>query len=299
NFGTIPAQQARVGQWYFTSSLLGKFVSYEASVVHANSFGNPDLSLVKGVKLHELTRSIKAYGAGADGINDFLVNDIFDSDDVPDVIYHSQGNRTAAVSKAASGSFSGPVQPAAYTNTLTVTAAAAGWNYIKLPDPGNRQYELVSVTRGDGQVIPLNNAWLSFVTLPINQPPVYENKFHFVDTFATTSPVSYTVVWKPKNRNVPKIVRIEGAPEGVSSTPVQHLRVVFDKSIDAATFTEQDLTLTFQGGANSINKDVTVTPIDTATFEVDLSALTTGNGAYVFTAQAAGVQDVYGINGTT
>ncbi|MEI6950884.1 hypothetical protein V9K67_27140, partial [Paraflavisolibacter sp. H34] len=26
NFGTIPAQQARVGQWYFTSSLLGKFV---------------------------------------------------------------------------------------------------------------------------------------------------------------------------------------------------------------------------------------------------------------------------------
>jgi hypothetical protein len=44
NFGTIPALQTRVGQWYFTSSLLGKFFSYDAKVVHSNSFGNPDLS---------------------------------------------------------------------------------------------------------------------------------------------------------------------------------------------------------------------------------------------------------------
>jgi large repetitive protein len=50
-FGTIPPQSARIGQWWFTSSLLGKFVSYEAEVVHANSFGNPELSLVQGVEL--------------------------------------------------------------------------------------------------------------------------------------------------------------------------------------------------------------------------------------------------------
>src|SRR5690606_4522280 len=77
NFGTIPALQARIGQWYFTSSLLGKFVSYEAKVVHSNSFGNPELSLVKGVQIHELTKSIKAYGPDEDDINDFLVNDDF------------------------------------------------------------------------------------------------------------------------------------------------------------------------------------------------------------------------------
>src|SRR5690606_31242338 len=66
NFGTVPGLETRIGQWYFTSSLLGKFVSYEANVVHANSFGNPDLSLVKDIKIHELTKSIKAYGADED-----------------------------------------------------------------------------------------------------------------------------------------------------------------------------------------------------------------------------------------
>ena len=108
-FGTIPAQHTRIGQWWFTSSLLGKFVSYEAIVVHANSFGNPELSLVQGVELHELTHSIREYSALGDGMNDFLVNDQFDVSDVPDIIYFSQGRRTAEVIPAASGSFNAPV----------------------------------------------------------------------------------------------------------------------------------------------------------------------------------------------
>jgi hypothetical protein len=298
NFGTIPALQTRVGQWYFTSSLLGKFVSYDASVVHANSFGNPELSLVKGVKLHELTKSMKVYGTDDDKINDFLVNDIFDVNDEPDVIYFSQGARTEKVSPATSGSFSSAVMPPSFTNTLTVKASSNGWNYIKLSDPGNGQYELVSVTRNDGQVIPLNNAWLTFVTLPVGRQPMYENKFHFVDNFSSTAAVTYTVVWKPKNTNVPKIVKIEGAPDQVAAEQVKKLTVVFDKAIDASTFTREDLNLTFQGGQNIIDNSVVITPVDTATFEVDLSQLTTGNGFYNFTAQAAGVKDIFGISGT-
>jgi hypothetical protein len=298
NFGTVPALQTRIGQWYFTSSLLGKFVSYDAKVVHANSFGNPDLSLVKGVKMHELTHSIREYGAKDDAINDFLVNDIFDTHDVPDIIYFSQGNRTAKLVEAASGSFSSPVMPPSFTNKLTVTASGAGWNYIKLDDPGKKLYDIASVTRGDGQVIPLNNAWVSFVTLPLGQAPLYENKFHFVDTFASTQPVTYTVVWKPRNVDVPKVDTIMGAPKEVTATQVQNLKVVFNKKIDPSTFTYQDLTLTFQGGANIIDSTVAITQLDTATFNVDLSKITTGNGAYAFTVQAANVSDVYGTNGT-
>ncbi|WP_114781788.1 LamG-like jellyroll fold domain-containing protein [Botryobacter ruber] len=299
NFGTIPALQTRIGQWYFTSSLLGKFVEYQASVVHANSYGNPELSLVKGVQLHELTRSIRAYGTSEDVINDFLVNDEFDAQDVPDVIYFSQGNRTEKVIVAANGSFNTQVAGPSFTNTLTVTASAAGWNYIKLPDPGNRRYELVSVTRNDGQVIPLSNAWLTFVTLPVSRPPVYENKFHFVDKFASTSPVTYTLVWAPKNLNVPEVVSIEGIPAAVTSEQVEHVTVKFNKSIDPTSFTHEDLSLTFQGGANIMSNAVVVTQLDTATFSVDLSALTTGNGFYNLTVQAAGVQDMYGISGET
>jgi hypothetical protein len=298
NFGTVPARQTRVGQWYFTSSLLGKFVSYESNVVHDNSFGNPELSLVKGVKLHELTKSIRAY-TNNDGINDFLVNDIFDVNDMPDIIYFSQGMRTEKVDVADTGSFSSLVIPPTFTNTLTVTASDTGWNYIKLPDPGKGFFELQSVTRSDGQVIPLNNAWLTFVTLPVNRPPLYEDNFHLVDTFPSLVPVSYTVVWKPKNFDVPKVDTITGAPANVSPVQVQYLTVVFNKAIDSTTFTRDDLTLRFQGGANIIDPSVVITRIDTATFRVDLSSLTLGNGLYTFTAQAAGVKDVYGINGTT
>ncbi len=298
NFGTVPALQSRVGEWYFTSSLLGKFVSYDAKVVHNNSFGNPDLSLVKGIKLHELTKSIREYGTQGDGINDFLVNDLFDIYDVPDIIYFSQGMRTAKVYEAASGGFSSPVYPPSFTNTLTVTASAVGWNYIKLNDPGSGHYELKSVTRSDGQAIPLDNAWLTFVTLPVSQAPVYENKFHFVDTFPSTSPVTYAVVWKPKATNVPEILDITGAPESVTSQQVQQVTVVFNKAIDSSTFNYQDLNLTFQGGPNIINSSVTITQTDTATFVIDLSSVTTGNGFYNLTVQAADIADIYGINGT-
>ncbi|MBO9565673.1 MAG: carboxypeptidase regulatory-like domain-containing protein [Niastella sp.] len=297
NFGTIPALTTRIGQWYFTSSLLGKFISYEASVVHANSFGNPDLSLVKGIKLHELTKSIKAYGSLEDGITDFLVNDLFDVNDVPDMIYFSQGNKTSAVSPATSGSFSGNVSAPTFTNTLTVTPSVAGWNYIKLDDPGNKQFELVSVTRADGQVIPLNNAWLTYVTLPVSRPPVYENKFHFVDTFSTQAATTYTIVWKAKSTNKPEVVSINGAPAQVSATQVKELTVVFNKAIDPTTFTKDDLTLTFQGGANLIDNSVVITQVDSATFKVNLTSLTTGNGFYAFTAQAAGVTDLFGTAG--
>ena len=297
NFGTIEPLKTKIGQWYFTSSLLGKFVSYDAKVLHKSSFGNQNLSLVQGVKLHELTKSIRLYGELEDGITDFLVNDVFDVNDRPDIIYFSQGNRTAKVSQATSGSFNVPVSGPLFTNTLTVTPSEAGFNYIKLPDPGNKLYELVSVTRSDGQVIPLNNVWLTFVTLPVSRSPIYENKFHIVDNFATTASTTYTIVWKPKD-NGPKIDRIEGAPTQVSSTQVKNLKVYFNKRIDPATFTYEDLNLSLQGGPNVINSSVVITRLDSVSFNIDLTAITTGNGLYVFTAQAANVKDMSGVSGT-
>ncbi|MEN9963883.1 MAG: hypothetical protein RL582_978, partial [Bacteroidota bacterium] len=300
NFGTIPPLQTRIGQWYFTSSLLGKFVNYESNVVHANSFGNPELSLIKDIALHELTRSVKVYGTSDDQIKDFLVNDLFDPYDRPDVLYYSQGNKTAEVHQASSGTFSSPVSAPSFTNTLVVAPSDSGWNYIKLNDPGNGQYELISVTRNDGQIIPLDNVWLTFVTLPISRRPVYENKFHFLDSFPALQSASYVLVWRPKNINVPNITRIDGINQLVTSNQVQNLQVVFDKPIDASTFTYEDITLYFQGGSNLINStNARITQIDSVRFNVDLSDITTGNGFYNFIAQAAQIKDIYGISGTS
>ncbi len=297
NFGTIPALETRIGEWYFTSSLLGKFVSYEANVVHNNSLGNPELSLINSVRLHELTHSIKEYGALADGLNDYLVNDLFDINDQPDIIYFSQGSRTAPVRVATSGSFSAPVTAPQFTNTLSITASQVGWNYIKLPDPGNGLYSIESVTRSDGQIIPLPNAWLTSVTLPAGHSPIYENKFHFVDSFRITTPVTYIIVWKPNNTDVPKVDSINGAPAQVIATALRGVTVVFNKAINPSTFTYADLTLTLQGSPVTLGSSVVITQIDSARFDIDLGAGTTGDGTYVLNVQTSGVADVYGING--
>ncbi|WP_439585154.1 T9SS type A sorting domain-containing protein [Dyadobacter bucti] len=298
NFGTIEPLKTKIGRWYFTSSLLGKFVSYDAKVIHKSSFGNPNLSLVQDVQLHELTKSIRLYGEAEDGINDFLVNDVFDVNDVPDIIYFSQGKKTAKVIQAAGGSFSAPLSGQTFTNKLTITPSEAGFNYIKLPDPGNGLYEIASVTRGDGQVIPLDNVWLTFVTLPVMRSPVYENKFHLVDNLTTTTPATYTIVWSRINSNVPRVDHITGAPAQASSTQVKNLKVIFNKRIDPATFTFEDLTLSLQGGPNIMSSSAVITSLDSTSFDIDLSVITTGNGLYVFTAQAANVKDLSGNSGT-
>lgn len=294
HFGSIPPHQARVGQWYMTSSLLGHFSDYDAQVVHNNSFGNPELSLIQGAELHELTRSIRAYGALDDGITDFLVNDVFDPFDIPDVIYFSQGDSVAPVSLADEGTFSGPVVTPTLTNVLTMTPDEEGWNYVKLPDPGNGEYNIVSVTREDGQVIPLNNAWLTFVTLPVQQLPVYEDKFHFVDRFTSLSEVDYTIVWTPRDTTRVQVDSIIGVPSGVTAQQVQQLTVVFNRAIDPASFTTADMSLHFENGPDLMNPTVSIVAIDARTYTVVFGTATNSNGSFDFTVEAMGVVDTYG-----
>ncbi|MBE0639477.1 MAG: hypothetical protein IH598_13250, partial [Bacteroidales bacterium] len=136
DFGSIEGGKIGVGQWWFTSSLLGHFISYEVKVNHLNSFGNPDLSLVSDVQIHELIKSVSVYGLLNDSIGDFLVNDIPDTDDIPDALYYSSGI-VAPVYQANSATVDGPVSLNDLEIELTVTPFVTGWNYIKINDPGN------------------------------------------------------------------------------------------------------------------------------------------------------------------
>ena len=159
SFGNIESGHTAVGEWWFTSSLLGHFVSYNANVIHNNSYGNPNLSLVSHLAIHELIHPIYAYGSLDDGINDFLVNDNPDAYDTPDSIYFSHGGRTA-VGIADGISYDHVVASLDTIVTLTLVPSRVGWNYGVTDDPGNDLYEIVSCVRNqDNQVIPLNNIW--------------------------------------------------------------------------------------------------------------------------------------------
>jgi large repetitive protein len=185
DFGNIAPKTNVIGQWWFTSDLLGHFISYETKLTHLDSRGNPELSLVSGATLHELIKSVRVYSP-EDNINDFLVNEVQDSKETPDIIYLSNGG-TLDVYPAVSHSISGSIATGNHEIELLVTPKQPGWNYYKFDDPGNGLYKIESITRSDGQIIPINNVWQTHVTLPDGDEPVYENKIHFLDVFSTTT----------------------------------------------------------------------------------------------------------------
>ena len=194
-FGNIESGQKKIGEWLFTSSLLAHVVSYNAHVIHNNSFGNPNLSLVSHVGIHKLTHAIQTYGSRIDNINDFLVNDIPDENNYPDSIFFSDGRRTS-VGVVESMSFDKYVTSHDTIVTLTVNPSRVGWNYGETEDPGRNHYELVSCTRNnDGQDIPLNNIWQEAVILHETGDSLYANKLRIVDSVSMVQTVTYTLVF--------------------------------------------------------------------------------------------------------
>ena len=298
DFGNIGPKKSVIGQWWFTSDLLGHFVSYEAKVSHLDSRGNPDLSLISGASLHELIKSVDVYSGVKDGISDFLVNEVQDAKEFPDVIYLSNGG-VLDVYPAPLQSTTGSIAAGNHEIELLVTPKQPGWNYIKFSDPGNGDYIIAGVTREDGQVIPLDNVWQTFVTLPDGKEPVYENMMHFLDVFTASVPQKYTIRFVAADQHPLEIVRFDNVPASMVTTPVTSVNVVFSKAVDPATFTYADMTLRIQGGADVMDSTVTVTQIDPVTFKVDITNKSILNGYYVLNVQASQITSTTGSNGLT
>lgn len=90
DFGTIPAKSTSYAQWWIKSSLLGHFTDYNVEATHVTSYGNPDLSLLNEVTIHELIHSLEVVD-GSNKMVGFMTNDIVDANDTPDMIYLSNG----------------------------------------------------------------------------------------------------------------------------------------------------------------------------------------------------------------
>ena len=182
DFGTIAPGTKRTAVWEMESTLQGHFINYEADFEHLDGLGDPRISLVRDVSIHEMIRLVEAQGSKDDGLPDFLVNDVPDVNDYPDTMYLSDG----------------AIEPVSVLETATVTNSGAtsytvaippslGWAYLRIADPTNGNLELQSVVRNDGQVLPVGlNTWTSDRTfVGLGQRPLLENIFHLVDCDTT------------------------------------------------------------------------------------------------------------------
>ena len=203
NFGDILPDQSVVGRWLMTSTLQGLFTDYKATFEHVDGLGNPRLSLIEDLSIHEMIHLVQAGGAFEDGQPDFFVNEVPDPLDLGDTLYLSSGetNKVDRVDEAVVG---GTLSPANLTVTLTA-AMPPEWGYLRVPDPANGQYILTAVERSDGTSIPVGvNVWTTDRTfVGLGKRPKRENLLHLLDYQSTGSYTLHYVVLPASDTEAP------------------------------------------------------------------------------------------------
>ncbi len=290
NFGDIKAGKTAVADWLLKSSLQGKFIDYKATFEHTNSLGKAELSLIKEVKIHELIHTVQVNHSNPDNLPDFLVNETFDAQFTPDIIYFSSGG-TAPVKAVKNATIDAP--PTLSDLTVQISATVEnGWTYFRLDEPSNSQYDIVKILRSDGTEIGLDNFWTTDRTFPATGRPIYENILHFLDNNATGGTKTYTVVYTPGGPTITDIIDVSPDPR---ATAVNAITVDFSEAIQASSFDYNDISLTLNNGTNLINSTVTIVSLSPTRYQISgLNTLTNNDGDYLLTVNATGIQDTSG-----
>ena len=296
DFGTIAAHEQAYGQWWLQSSLLGHFINYDVTVTHVTSYGNPDLSLLGDVTIHELIHSLEVTD-GEKTLRGFMVNDVADAEDLPDMLYLTNGDvMPVAVSTNVQST-----KTSATTCEVTISPADAGWNYGSLADPTHGLATITSVVRkSDGAALPTQNFWQTDRTLRDGKDWLYEYRLHLADNFADGTTQTYLLTFEPVPETLLEVAAIEGLPaDGTLATePVDEITVRFNKAIDPTTFTTEDLALVVQGTKQDVSQ-MAITTEDNTAFTLNMATLNEQlpNGYYVLSVATADITDHEGFLG--
>ena len=289
DFGDIAPGQTADADFLIQSQLAGLFENFTATFSHSDSLGGTQTSLIESVTTHSLVHAGDFNYSDSTGATDYLVDDNPNPENLPDTIYFSDGT-TAAVNIAtnATSTPAGPSGSLTYQVTANVTS---GWDYFQLPDPAGAGFTLYKVVRSDGTVIPVSDqAWTTDVTVSPTGRETVDYELHILDDNSTGS---YMVYYRPTNATAPAVASISSVSSPQSGA-ISALAVTFSEPIDPSTFMTSNLSLTLNAGQNLINSYVTITQDSPTTFTIGgLSALTSDDGNYTFTADATGISDFW------
>lgn len=131
-FGDLTPNTTMVVRWYMISSLQGEFRSYTTTFKNMNPLGDPKLSILDELEIHELIKNVMIYNSSEDdGIQDFLVNDRNDYLAYPDALCHSNTLQKYNVSI---GTVLSVHNYDSVSLVIRTTSNSTGWIYYRYED---------------------------------------------------------------------------------------------------------------------------------------------------------------------
>ena len=188
--GDLAPDSTVVARWYMISSLQGEFRGYTATFQNINPLGDPNLSILDELEIHELIRNIRIYGTSEeDGVLDFLVNELDDLLAYPDALYSSKSLERYNVSV---GSVLSLRNITANLLEVRTTSSNIGWVYYRYEDTQELLRNVVSFESGIKQgrnnnnvSIPTDNFWITREDDSVS--------LHIVDNVTATSEIVFNL----------------------------------------------------------------------------------------------------------
>ena len=199
DFGDITPNATVVARWQILSSLQGMFMNYSATFESNNPLGDPRLSILDVLEVHELIRNVHIYIDGEnDGILDFLANDRNDLLAFPDALYSSKTLQSFSVAAGKVVSIVRREMDGSQFLDILTTSNSSGWVYYRYEDTeGFLSFTaptLFTVKTETGQAItlPPENAWISREQRP--RPGMSRRIYlHIVDYIQEAGEVEFSV----------------------------------------------------------------------------------------------------------
>ena len=290
-FGTIAAGTASYATWDLTASLMGHFTEYDVNVTHVTDYGNPDLSLLDRVTIHELIHSLNAT-IGDKVYRAWITNDEPDAEDAPDHIYFANGTDEELVT------LSGETRMERIDNThyrVTVpTDMPRNWFYTAVANPAGKYAKILSITdETNNRPLDPANFWTTDYTMKDGIDPQLDYRLHIADIISGKGTNKYIVEFEPipELRLDVKSITTVPADDQIAEKPIEELTVEFNKDIKPETFTREDIVVRHEGKLYS--GDIAIAPKDEATkrvFKLNTSGLSE-NGYYVLQVKTDNITD--------
>lgn len=290
-FGTIAAGTASYATWDLTVSLMGHFTEYDVNVTHVTDYGNPDLSLLDRVTIHELIHSMNAT-IGDKVYRAWITNDEPDAEDAPDHIYFANGTDEELATLSEETRME-RIDNTHYRVTVP-TNMPRNWFYTAVHNPAGKYAKILSITdETNNRPLDAANFWTTDYTMKDGIDPQLDYRLHIADIVSGKGTNTYIVEFEPipELRLDVKSITTVPADNQIAEKPIDELTVEFNKDIKPETFTREDIVVRHEG--KLFSGDIAITPKDDAPkriFRLNTSALSE-NGYYVLQVKTDNITD--------